>query len=258
MALFSIIIPAFNAQEFIEECLESILNQTYNNYEAIIIDDKSTDNTQEILKKYETKPNITVIYSKINQKAGGARNLGLDNAKGKYILFLDADDQLADQNTLKKLAEEIEKANFPELIYLGFKDSKKEYIPNEDPDVIKRLEEWMLPNVWDVLWEHNFIEKNKLRFEPHRYYEDFIFYYLGLINAKKTSATQLITHIYRDDNTSVTRKHDITKIRDYCYMTSKALELVDNVDEKFKKPLLKRIERNSWTVWKRIEELYNK
>lgn len=93
--LISIIIPAYNMEKYIEECIESILNQTLKDIEIICIDDASSDDTVELLKKYEeADPRVTVIASEKNLHQGGARNIGLSLATGKYNWFIDSDDYI--------------------------------------------------------------------------------------------------------------------------------------------------------------------
>lgn len=94
MSKISIIIPVFNAESYIERCLNSIIAQTYHDYDIIIVDDGSTDNSLNILRKYEAKyKNIRVICQK-NLRAAAARNTGLKVADGEYIAFIDADDYI--------------------------------------------------------------------------------------------------------------------------------------------------------------------
>lgn len=88
----SIIIPVYNAEQYVARCLDSVMEQTFKNYNVIIVDDGSTDRSLEIIKKYEKQySNLTVICQK-NAKAAAARNTGLKNATGEYIAFVDADD----------------------------------------------------------------------------------------------------------------------------------------------------------------------
>lgn len=89
--LISIIIPVYNAEEYIQETIDTIKQQTYNNWEAIFIDDNSTDKSKEIIKK-NLQSNIKLIELKQNGGPAVARNKGIDIAKGKYIAYLDADD----------------------------------------------------------------------------------------------------------------------------------------------------------------------
>lgn len=251
MKLFSIIIPAYNAEKSIEECIDSIILQDMQNYEVIIVDDKSNDNTIEKLRKYkEDYENIKVIRHTKNKKAGGARNTGINSAQGDYILFLDADDKIIG-NSLTKLEKVINENNKPDVIYMGFqyKTSQNIYLPNEDSAPAKRLAEWEFPNVWDVLWKREFILKNHLVFEEEKYYEDFMFYYQGVLASNTYAVAPFVTHIYTDDNESITRKKTLAKIKDYCYMTLKAMELANEQEEVYQKALLKRIEKNAYWVW---------
>jgi len=103
--LVSIIIPLFNASGYIEETVESVINQTYQNWELIVVDDCSTDNSREQVKELAKKDKrISLIESEIN--FGGParpRNIGLDNAKGEYIAFLDSDDVFLEEKLEKQL-----------------------------------------------------------------------------------------------------------------------------------------------------------
>ena len=90
----SIIIPVFNGERYIEECLNSVENQTYTNVEIIVINDGSTDKTENILLSFQEKFNNIIKITTKNSGAASARNLGMDAAKGEYIMFVDADDIL--------------------------------------------------------------------------------------------------------------------------------------------------------------------
>lgn len=92
--LLSIIIPVYNAEKYISSCLNSILNQTYTNIEIIIIDDGSTDSSLKICNTFSQTDHRIKIYHKINGGQSSARNVGLKMAKGKYITFVDADDEI--------------------------------------------------------------------------------------------------------------------------------------------------------------------
>lgn len=94
MNKISTIIPVFNADKFLESCIESILCQTYKNFEIILVDDCSTDHSKEIMDSYEKKyNNVKCIYKDHNEGPGAARNSGLDIASGEFISFCDSDDQ---------------------------------------------------------------------------------------------------------------------------------------------------------------------
>lgn len=91
--LVSIVTPTYNSQEYIEEAVLSVINQTYTNWELIIVDDCSKDETRRILKKIAASDaRVNVIYSNVNSGSGISRNIGLKHAKGQYVAFLDSDD----------------------------------------------------------------------------------------------------------------------------------------------------------------------
>ena len=97
MPKFSIVIPVYNVEDYIKECLDSIMNQTFKDYEVIVVNDGTKDNSMDIVKKYKVKT--------INQENGGlsaARNNGAKHAKGEYLLFIDSDDTI-EPDLLKEL-----------------------------------------------------------------------------------------------------------------------------------------------------------
>ena len=117
----SIIVPNYNGGNTIEECINSVLNQTYQNFEIIVVDDGSTDNSIEILRKY-TNENIKIIYQP-NKGASSARNHGIKYATGDYIQFLDADDTLS-PNKIESQIQIFKKLNYDENIVVFGKWAK--------------------------------------------------------------------------------------------------------------------------------------
>ena len=98
----SIIIPVYNCEEYIKKCIDSIIEQTYKDFEVIIINDGSTDNTNYILNEYKNYSNI-IIINQNNHGVSYSRNVGLEKAKGNYICFIDGDDYI-DKDYLSTLA----------------------------------------------------------------------------------------------------------------------------------------------------------
>lgn len=105
LPLVSIIMPLYNAEKYVAEAIESVINQTYKNWELIIVNDGSTDNSLVVAKKFESEK--IKIYSQVNSGASAARNHGLSMAKGEYIQFLDADDLISEN----KIEEQISMLN---------------------------------------------------------------------------------------------------------------------------------------------------
>lgn len=125
---FSIIIPVYNAEECIKQCLDSIINQTFKNYEIICIDNGSTDNSQSILEEYAKKDKRFKIISPENPKQDISRNNGIDLANGKYLLFISPDNWI-EANTLELIYNKVEKysAGAVQFDYKIFNNSKKTY-----------------------------------------------------------------------------------------------------------------------------------
>ena len=99
--LVSVIIPAYNIEDYIGRCLDSVLSQTYKNLEIIVIDDGSSDRTGEILDDYEKKNHRMKVIHKENGGVSSARNIGIDRANGDYIGFVDGDDRVKSKVNLK-------------------------------------------------------------------------------------------------------------------------------------------------------------
>ena len=104
----SIIIPVYNSEEYIKRCLESVINQTYKNLEILIINDGSKDKSDEIIKSY--KDDRIKYITQENRGLSGARNTGIDNSTGDYIMFLDSDDSI-DLDAVSLLVERIKRIN---------------------------------------------------------------------------------------------------------------------------------------------------
>ncbi|UYW00961.1 glycosyltransferase [Flavobacterium agricola] len=114
--LFSIIIPVYNVEKYLEKCLQSILNQTFEDYELIIVNDGSIDSSGSICQLFLTKFKNSKYFYQENAGAAIARNNGLKKAIGEYIIFIDSDDYLFDNNALKDIANLIKEKNYPDVI----------------------------------------------------------------------------------------------------------------------------------------------
>jgi len=97
MPLFSIIVPIYNVELYLKECLDSILSQTFNDFELILVNDGSTDKSGDIAKEYKNKYNNIKLIDKENGGLSSARNAGIKKAIGDYILFIDSDDMLVNE-----------------------------------------------------------------------------------------------------------------------------------------------------------------
>ena len=179
---YSVIVPVYNVENNIGRCIESVLVQTFCDFELILIDDGSDDDSRNICEQYAKKDvRIKIIHQK-NQGVSKARNVGLDRAKGKYIVFIDSDD-FVDKNFLHML-----NSLDDDLVLVGYGDyynNKVEKIAldeNErwmidcDEGIINFLEKKSSIFVWGKRYKKSIIDKYNIRFRPEmKFSEDVIF-----------------------------------------------------------------------------------
>ena len=162
--MLSIIVPAYNAEKSICRCIDSILKTSYKNYEVLIINDKSIDNTLEKLKSnYEIKNNIRIIDLNENKGVSYCRNLGVKEAKGEYITFVDADDYISENmySNMMKLVEEYDLdccvcdyiEVFPNGNTVKSKYSYKNKLLNNEMCIREYLTDRISPAVWDKIFK---------------------------------------------------------------------------------------------------------
>lgn len=192
MYKISIIIPVYNGEKYIRKCLNSIINQNYENKEIIIVNDCSNDNTKNICENYTQKYGyIKLINLPNNQGVSSARNIGIDKASGKYISFIDADDEIIGE-LYKDISILLEHEEYDLIIFGSNHISKnkikeevtlqeKKYInKNEIVDYLYNIDIKQKPRVLNVIWNKIYskevIQENNLRFrEDIDLGEDFIF-----------------------------------------------------------------------------------
>ncbi len=217
MEKVSVVIPIYNIEDYINECLKSIVNQTYKNLEIICIDDCGTDNSMSIVENYaESDSRIRIIKQKENRGQGEARNLGIvGNVTGKYICFIDSDDFI-ESNYIESLVETIENKNV-ELVcninilkYYGKDDIRNKCIKNKKDFVLdKRLdfnEESFkkLPiSAWCKIYRANILKENEIYFASNKLkFEDFYFWYILKTKVKNICIICGPTYFYRQRNNS--------------------------------------------------------
>lgn len=123
--LVSVIVPVYNAEKYLKRCLESILSQTYCNYEVILIDDGSTDNSKDIVNKYQSKDDRIIYLYQENEGNTSARKRGVNIAKGEYLIFVDADDWI-EKNCIDTLLKEMLKSNADLVMSNLYRNGKTE------------------------------------------------------------------------------------------------------------------------------------
>lgn len=253
---FTVIICAYNVENYIERAINSVLSQDYKNYELIISDDCSTDNTMEIIKKYINE-NVKLVKTPSNTgTAGGTRNAGLEKANGEYIIFLDGDDTLYDENVLKNIDKVIGQ-DTPDIVYLGFQDvgqgNKERISTQENSTKIARLTCDLNFSVSSRCWNKEFLDKNNMRFVQGMYYEDEVFCIKGTILSKSTKYSSMkVFKYYRNRKGSVMSTPSVKKCSDWYRMLAEVTDLYSITPKEYKPYLLSFIKNENDTIPARI------
>ncbi len=211
---FSIIVCSYNYGHFLEQTVESVLNSTFKNYELIIVNDGSTDNTSEILKKYQNHPKITIIEHK-NMGLSLSRNKAMQLAKGKYFWFVDADDWI-DKKALSALYKktkdtELDMVSFYTSMvsangtFLGLNPYDRLPYPLElSPNSIYSINRLTVSDILTYpvtsgkqIYRREFIQKNKIDFPARTLFEDDIFFLHTIFAEAKISAIPNILYYKR-------------------------------------------------------------
>lgn len=228
MKLISVIIPVYNVEKYLEECVKSLINQSYKNLEIILVNDGSTDSSGVLCDNLALLDSRISVIHKNNEGLGFARNTGLEYANGEYVTFIDSDDY-ADKNLIELLYEGIVNYNADTCIG-GFKRvndlnqviyeekyDMKNYSGREVKDnlLVRMLgssptkSDAIRMSVWNVLFSTNIIKRNKLTFLSERDFisEDILFDLEYYKYSKKVTVIDSTAYNYRINNMSLTMKY---------------------------------------------------
>ena len=258
---FSVIMCAYNLEKIVNIAIESVLNQKFDNYELIIVNDGSLDNTLEVLKKYEEKANgkIRVINNKKNIGLSASRNKAIRQAKGEYIVHLDGDDTLYNRNTLANIDATIGDQDY-DIIYFGVQyvgGGNKLYLPNAQNSTREaRIVCDMHFAVASKVWRKEFLEKNNLTFIEGMYYEDMVYSIKAAIKAKKTTFRAIPIYVYyRNREGSIMATPNIKRCKDMYKMLYHLMELYEETPEELQPYLLSFIKNETFGVPIRIDAI---
>ena len=252
--LFSIVIPVYNVKDYLTTCIESILNQQFKNYEIILIDDGSSDGSEVICDTYANKyENIKVIH-KINEGPAIARNIGIHNSEGKYIIYLDSDDMLF-ENCLNDCSELVlNNENYD--VYLGQKFKilfpggtieeriDKSKFDELDNDVLKNIimySPMSITYIWRNIYRTDFIKENNIYFKENILCgEDMDWNTEVYLKAKKVKTFDFYTHIYRGNrNGSIVTACSYNRVSDFYKIVNKWINYADKIEDRDLEVLLK-------------------
>ena len=215
MPKFSIIVPVYNVEEYIDECLSSIFNQSYKDFEVIVVDDGTKDNSMDIVNKYD----VTVVKEE-NSGLSTARNNGVKKAKGEYLLFVDSDDYL-EKDLLKNVNDNLE--DNPDIVRFQIKEitGNKETNYEEEPfntingvDAFSKISKYhYIENAWAYAINKKYYQDNNYKFNDGTYHEDFGLIPLVIIKANKVKSISYIGYNYRQRNNSIMNSNDYDKTK---------------------------------------------
>jgi len=233
----SVIMPVYNTEKYLAACLDSLLEQSFADFEVICIDDRSTDGSLAILKEYAQKDSrIKVLQNEENLRAAGTRNVGIENAAGDYIYFIDSDDYI-DRDYLHLLYEKALETDADIVtntnIITETNGVSKQYIHPAMPEIPEEgcfidnatAAEHTFCVVWMRLFKRSFIEKYQIRFQKVNMTEDNVFHYVTSLHAGTIYAffaEAAYHYVIRDDSvTGIVQKNNQ---RDY--VTMRANEII--------------------------------
>ena len=224
--MISIIVPVYNTEKYLRECLDSILAQTYKDIEVILIDDGSKDGSLSICQEYASNDKRVKVYHKANSGVSDTRNFGIEHANGEFISFCDSDDKIAPE--LYQILYDLMKEYNVDRVVSGYaylyNDGRVLYNKPRMSDgkyesnviLCKMIDDgtlsgFLFSGVNNSLFRRELIYKNKLRFEPSiKYNEDSLFSFQYMLHSKSIYSFQSKpTYFYRQHETSSTKKRTV-------------------------------------------------
>lgn len=257
---FTVAISAYNIENYVKRAIDSVLNQTFKNYELLVIDDCSTDSTMEVIKQIVGQEAKILQTKKNSGTAAASRNIAIENAKGEYLLFLDGDDELYSNETLKEIDEHI-KENKYDIIYLGYENvgHTENYYRISNKENSTREARLICDESFSVsskVWNVEFLRNNNIRFKEGMYYEDELFSIKSNILSKVTTYGEFpIFKYHRNREGSVMTKPTIKKCSDWYRMVAEVTDLYGITPEEDKKYLLSFLRNESDSIPLRVENI---
>ncbi len=274
MVEISVIMPVYNTEEYLEESINCILNQTFKDIELICVDDGSTDNSLNILKEIAEGEERVSVFHQENKGGGAARNYALTKATGKYLYFMDSDDILK-ENALQEFYDIAEEKNIDFLIFqaINYDDEEEEYYTSKDycmnevADLVedkifnyKDLDEKIF-NItvtpWSKFYNREFVNSTGAKFAEGLIFHDNVFFWTVLFSAKRIYFYRKCLYIRRRHKASSTGAGDkrfVSTIKVNNLITQTFIKF--NEFERFKKRLYNRKISLIFTRFSNIQDIY--
>ena len=253
MELISIIVPVYKAEKYLSECIDSVLNQTYENFELILVDDGSPDNSGKICDEYAEKDKRIKVIHKENGGVSSARNAGLDNAQGEYITFVDSDDivdkqyiELMYNKLVEKSADlcfchfdrfdentcEEYKETIPEHLIVDFKSDNFVDFASK----FFNLKNNIFGSSCRVLYKKSIVET--IRFNSKiKISEDLVFILNAIFNSKSICSISNVFYHYRINPTSASRTYKKFFLKSQMALQKELISLFNHFEEKISKKI---------------------
>lgn len=219
--LISVVVPTYNSEKYISNCLNSILNQTHQKIEVIVINDGSTDQTLEILNKFKVKDSRIKVINQVNKGVSFSRNLGIDNSKGEFVIFVDSDDFLTlDYIEYMKKMIMFNDSDFSFSINHHVNKISNDFFTDSKFTILTKssaLCYLLSPNLtvgcWNKIYNRNFLVNNNIRFDESLFYgEGLNFIIRCTILARKISKGNKRKYVYlRSNSLSATNSFNKSK-----------------------------------------------
>lgn len=219
MIKYSFIVPVYNTEKYLKKCLDSLVNQTYKDFEIIVVNDGSTDKSSSIISKYQKKYKNIIVIDKENEGLSMARNRGVQKSSGKYIIFVDSDDYVSN-----KLLEEVDKKiDDSDILRFQIATEDEEYIKINEYheegfesmcgyDAFKYLSSYhFVEPAWCYVIRKNYYIENKFSFKKGVYHEDFGLIPYVIYKARKVKSVDFIGYYYIQRNGSIMNNNDYKK-----------------------------------------------
>lgn len=243
--LISIIVPVYNTEKFLEECVNSVLSQVYNNIEVILVDDGSTDNSPELCDQLSNQDNRVKVIHKKNGGLSSARNAGMKEITGDYYLFLDSDDLWTYNDFLSDIVEIINN-NFPDIVFFNYsnerdisnnykRDRSLEHLISltSKADTFKQLilNDKLQSSACNKVYKSALLNGEGFRFVERIYSEDIDWMARVMIAVKKISYLDRYAYYYRPNESSITHNIRYKNIVDLGNNIKKVVELSKAIEK---------------------------
>lgn len=230
--LFSVIIPVYNVEKYLNQCIGSILAQKFRDYELILVDDGSKDGSGSICDRYAAANSRVQVIHQINQGQACARNAGTKAAKGGYIVYLDSDDYISDENFLEILSGKCDGRT--DIVFYGYRkyfENTGKYGPEvcEYPKISEETAPCRVIDMilkadmfdgcpWNKAIRRKFLEEHQIGFTPGLISEDSDWFMQVIMRAKKYDAVNRSFVIYRQRSGSISHDAKIKSLKDNVYI----------------------------------------